>query len=112
MLSADIDPRITDAFRTHGQGHVLRHIDALAPRERAAFVEQLAEVDLALMAKLIAGGGDAKTDLSKLAPAPYVALGSPIAVRAQARSRRSRSRAAKARASAGADRRGPTRRPA
>ena len=58
MLSADIDPRITDAFRAYGQGHVLRHLDALAPRERAAFLEQLAEVDLALMAKLVAGGGD------------------------------------------------------
>lgn len=79
MLSADIEPRITDAFRAHGQGHVLRHLDALAPRERAAFLEQLAEVDLALMAKLVVGGGDAKTDLSRLAPAPYVALGSPSA---------------------------------
>jgi UDP-N-acetylglucosamine/UDP-N-acetylgalactosamine diphosphorylase len=79
LLSADIEPRITDAFRAHGQGHVLRHLDALAPRERAAFLEQLAEVDLALMAKLIAGGGDAKTDLSRLAPAPYVAIGSPSA---------------------------------
>ncbi|MEY4116769.1 MAG: hypothetical protein RLZZ116_97 [Planctomycetota bacterium] len=77
MLSAETEPRITDAFRASGQSHVLRHLDALAPRERAAFLEQLAEVDLALMAKLIAGGGDAKTDLSKLAPAPYVALGSP-----------------------------------
>jgi UDP-N-acetylglucosamine/UDP-N-acetylgalactosamine diphosphorylase len=77
LLSAETEPRITDAFRASGQSHVLRHLDALAPRERAAFLEQLAEVDLALMAKLIAGGGDAKTDLSKLAPAPYVALGSP-----------------------------------
>jgi len=79
LLSADIEPRITDAFRAHGQGHVLRHLDALAPRERAAFLEQLADVDLALMAKLVASGGDAKTDLSRLAPAPYVALGSPSA---------------------------------
>jgi UDP-N-acetylglucosamine/UDP-N-acetylgalactosamine diphosphorylase len=79
LLSAETEPRITDAFRASGQGHVLRHLGALAPRERAAFLEQLAEVDLALMAKLIAGGGDAKTDLSKLAPAPYVALGSPTA---------------------------------
>jgi len=79
LISAEPDPRITDAFHTHGQAHVLRHLATLAPRERAAFVEQLSEVDLALMAKLIAGGGDAKTDLSKLAPAPYVALGSPTA---------------------------------
>ena len=79
MLSAETEPRITDAFRASGQGHVLRHLDALAPRERATFLEQLAEVDLALMARLIAGGGDAKTDLSKLAPAPYVALGAPTA---------------------------------
>ena len=79
MISAEPDPRITDAFHTHGQAHVLRHLATLAPRERAAFVEQLSEVDLALMAKLIAGGGNAKTDLSKLAPAPYVALGSPTA---------------------------------
>jgi len=79
LISAEPDPRITDAFHTHGQAHVLRHLATLAPRERAAFVEQLSEVDLALMAKLIAGGGDAKTDLSRLAPAPYVALGSPSA---------------------------------
>ena len=77
MLSADLEPRITDAFRTHGQGHVLRHLASLAARAREELLAQLAEVDLALMARLIASKGDDKTDLSRLAPAPYVALGAP-----------------------------------
>ena len=79
MMSAEAAPRITEAFTRAGQGHVLRHLDALGQREREYFLAQLAEVDLPLMARLVAGGGDAGTDLSRLAPAPYVALGSPVA---------------------------------
>jgi UDP-N-acetylglucosamine/UDP-N-acetylgalactosamine diphosphorylase len=81
MLSADTAPRITEAFRASGQGHVLRHLESLAPRARDAFLAQLAEVDLALMARLIAGkaGDDGKVDPARLAPAPYVALGAPTA---------------------------------
>ena len=83
MISADTEPRIADAFAAAGQGHVLRHLAALDPRARAEFLAQLAEVDLALMARLIAGtaagSGDGTADLSRLAPAPYVALGAPDA---------------------------------
>ncbi|MGA1223274.1 MAG: UTP--glucose-1-phosphate uridylyltransferase [Phycisphaerales bacterium] len=79
MPTADAAPRIAEAFAAQGQGHVLRHLDALAPDRREALLDQLAEVDLALMARLVAGGEEAKPDFSRLAPAPYVALGSPIA---------------------------------
>ena len=79
MISADTEPRIADAFESHGQGQVLRHLASLAPRARAEFLAQLAEGDLPLMARLIAGSGDGKADLSRLAPAPYAALGSPTA---------------------------------
>ncbi len=85
MLSAEIEPRITEAFHAHGQGQVLRHLAELAPRQRQEFLAQLAEVDLALMAKLVAElkaqghRGDAKVDPMTLAPAPYIALGSRTA---------------------------------
>jgi len=92
------------------------HLDALGQREREAFLAQLAEVDLPLMARLVAGGGDARTDLSTLAPAPYVALGSPVAdarAHGEALLREGRvAAAARARASAGAGRRAPIPRPA
>ncbi|MFM7134155.1 MAG: UTP--glucose-1-phosphate uridylyltransferase [Planctomycetota bacterium] len=81
-LSAE-ESRLADAFHAAGQGHVLRHAESLAPAARDAFLAQLAEVDLALVARLVAGGNEAKTDLSKLAPAPCVALGAaPAAARA------------------------------
>jgi UDP-N-acetylglucosamine/UDP-N-acetylgalactosamine diphosphorylase len=79
MLSAETEPRIAEALRSHGQGHVLRHLDSLAPREREAFIAQLAEVDLALMARLTRGGEEAKTDFARIAPAPYVGLDTPTA---------------------------------
>ena len=78
MLSAEIEPRIFDAFQTHGQGHVLRHAAKLTPHARAELAAQLAEVDLALMTKLIGGhDSEAKIDFAKIAPAPYIALGTP-----------------------------------
>jgi len=81
-LSAE-ESRLADAFHAAGQGHVLRHAESLAPAARDAFLAQLAEVDLALVARLVAGGNEAKTDLSTLAPAPCVALGAaPAAARA------------------------------
>ena len=66
------------AFAAHGQSHVLRHLDGLAPAAREAFLAQLAEVDLALVARLAAGGSDAKLDFAQLRPAPCVALGSDV----------------------------------
>ena len=78
MLSAEIEPRIADAFQTHGQGQVLRHAAKLTPHARAELAAQLAEVDLALMTKLIGGhDSESKTDFAKIAPAPYIALGTP-----------------------------------
>ena len=49
-----IDPAtsLRAAFEAHGQAHVLRHFDALAPSVREAFLAQLGEVDLALVARL------------------------------------------------------------
>ena len=79
MSMHDHETALRAAFDAHGQGHVFRHFGSLSPAAREAFLAQLAEVDLPLMARLVAGGGDAKTDLSRLAPAPYVALGAPTA---------------------------------
>ena len=68
---------LADALASHGQSHVLRHADALSPSERKAFLAQLAAVDLPLVARLVKGGEDAKTDYAAVKPAPYIGLGSP-----------------------------------
>ncbi|MFZ9914271.1 MAG: UTP--glucose-1-phosphate uridylyltransferase, partial [Phycisphaerales bacterium] len=78
----DHENALRAAFDAHGQGHVFRHFGSLSPAAREAFLAQLAEVDLPLVARLIAGGGEAKTDMSALEPAPCVALGAaPAAAR-------------------------------
>jgi UDP-N-acetylglucosamine/UDP-N-acetylgalactosamine diphosphorylase len=74
----ELESALRASFAAHGQSHVLAHLERLAPSARAAFLEQLAEVDLPLVARLVAGGGDAKLDLAQLRPAPCVALGSDV----------------------------------
>ncbi|MFM1823509.1 MAG: hypothetical protein RI967_1775 [Planctomycetota bacterium] len=69
------ESQIASQLEAHGQAHVLRHLERLDTDARAAFFAQLAEVDLALVARLAAGGAEAKLDASALAPAPFVALG-------------------------------------
>jgi len=82
MSMHDQESALRAAFDAHGQGHVFRHFGSLSPAAREAFLAQLAEVDLPLVARLIAGGGEAKTDMSTLEPAPCIALGAaPAAAR-------------------------------
>ena len=69
------ESEIASRLEAHGQAHVLRHIGLLDGDARAAFLAQLAEVDLALVARLAAGGAEAKLDPSCLDPAPFIALG-------------------------------------
>jgi hypothetical protein len=61
---------LADALASHGQSHVLRHAAALSPAERKAFLAQLAEVDLPLVARLVRGGEDAKTDYAAVSRWP------------------------------------------
>lgn len=73
----DEERPLAGALASHGQSHVLRHAAALSPAERKTLLAQLAAVDLPLVARLVKGGEDAKTDYAAVKPAPYIALGSP-----------------------------------
>ena len=78
MLS-ETESNIADAFASQGQAHVLRHANTLTATAREALFAQLAQIDLELLARLIAGGGDEKVNFAKLSPSPYIALGSDAA---------------------------------
>ena len=75
MLS-ETESNIADAFASQGQAHVLRHANTLTATAREALFAQLAQIDLELLARLIAGGGDEKVNFATLSPSPYIALGS------------------------------------
>ncbi len=75
MTTIDTVSSLRAAFDAHGQAHVLRHLDALTPNAREAFLAQLSDVDLALVARLAKPAADEKHTFAQLAPAPYVALG-------------------------------------
>jgi UDP-N-acetylglucosamine/UDP-N-acetylgalactosamine diphosphorylase len=75
-MLTDAERPLAETLESHGQGHVLGHAAALSPAERRALLAQLAEVDLPLVARLVKGGEDAKTDYAAVKPAPYIALGS------------------------------------
>ncbi|RLS95792.1 MAG: UDPGP type 1 family protein [Planctomycetota bacterium] len=71
----DTESRVTQALAHHGQSHVLRHAHTLTPAARTTLFAQLAEIDLALIARLAHGGEDAAIDFATLKPAPYFHLG-------------------------------------
>lgn len=79
MSLVDTETALAQTFASHGQSHVLRHLSSLTPSARVSFLTQLAEIDLALVARLAHGGEDAKLDFATLAPAPYVAIGNHAA---------------------------------
>ncbi len=69
------EARITHALAQHDQSHVLRHLDGLSPSARASLFAQLQDIDFALLAQLLRGGGDAPIDFETLQPAPFVRRG-------------------------------------
>ncbi len=75
MTLTDPATSLRAAFEAHGQAHVLRHFDALAPSVREAFLAQLGDVDLALVARLAKPATDKPHAETHIKPAPYVALG-------------------------------------
>jgi UDP-N-acetylglucosamine/UDP-N-acetylgalactosamine diphosphorylase len=77
MQTTERESELRADFERHGQGHILRHLGALEGTRRATLLAQLDSVDLALVARLVKGGEDAKTDYAAVKPAPYIALGSP-----------------------------------
>jgi UDP-N-acetylglucosamine/UDP-N-acetylgalactosamine diphosphorylase len=77
MQTTERESELRADFERHGQGHILPHLGALEGTRRATLLAQLDSVDLALVARLVKGGEDAKTDYAAVKPAPYIALGSP-----------------------------------
>lgn len=75
MTTIDTELSLRAAFESHGQGHVLRHLDLLTSNARATFLAQLADVDLALVARLAKPATDKPHAETNIQPAPYVALG-------------------------------------
>jgi UDP-N-acetylglucosamine/UDP-N-acetylgalactosamine diphosphorylase len=80
----DVPPDLLHRFRAHRQGHVFVGWESLPPARRAAFVEQLAGVDLAELESLFAAAHEpaAPAAADQIAPIPVLPAVASAAERA------------------------------
>jgi UDP-N-acetylglucosamine/UDP-N-acetylgalactosamine diphosphorylase len=74
----NLEQDIIQRFKEYGQGHVFEFWDSIGNDERSHIIAQAEEIDLEeidrLNESLVRNPGDSVIDLSKLTPAPFIAL--------------------------------------